>query len=79
VTDPDEAHCRFLLKYVTRDEVNILDRGTGGILEIRNAIANYGEPSPLFGFLKYRRRNILIKYVPEGCSRLIQGKYTLRS
>ena len=69
------AHCRFLLKYVTRDEVDVLGRGSGGILEIRNAIASYDEPSPLFGFLKYRRRNVLIKYVPEGCSRLIQGAY----
>ncbi|OBT62277.1 hypothetical protein VE03_08579 [Pseudogymnoascus sp. 23342-1-I1] len=67
----------FLLKYVTRDEVDVLGRGSGGILEIRNAIASYDEPSPLFGFLKYRRRNVLIKYVPEGCSRLIQARVTV--
>jgi hypothetical protein len=42
-------------------------------LEIRNAIASYEEPSPLFGFLRYRRRNVVIKYVPEDCSRLVQG------
>lgn len=66
--------CRFLLKYATRDEVDILDRGTGGILEIRRAIAAYEEPSPLYGFLKYRRRNVVIKYVPEGVSRLVQGR-----
>ncbi len=64
---------RFLLKYISRDEVDLLGRGNGGILEIRNAIAQYEELSPLFGFLRYRRRNVLIKYVPEGCSRLIQG------
>lgn len=40
---------------------------------MRNGIANYEETSPLYGFLKYRRRNVIIKYVPEGCSRLIQG------
>lgn len=62
---------------MTRDEVDVLGRGSGGILEIRNAIASYDEPSPLFGFLKYRRRNVLIKFVPEGCSRLIQGAYRL--
>ncbi|KFY32886.1 hypothetical protein V495_08640 [Pseudogymnoascus sp. VKM F-4514 (FW-929)] len=67
----------FLLKYVTRDEVDVLGRGSGGILEIRNAIASYDEPSPLFGFLKYRRRNVLIKFVPEGCSRLIQARVTV--
>lgn len=64
---------RFLLKYVLRDEVDLFERGNGGIVEVRNAIAHYEEDSPLFGFLRYRRRNVLIKYVPEGCSRLIQG------
>lgn len=66
--------CRFLLKYATRDEIELLGRGNGGIVEIRNAIASYEEPSPLFGFLRYRRRNVVIKYVPEDCSRLVQGK-----
>jgi len=63
----------FLLKYASRDEVELLGKGTGGIVEIRNAIAQYEESSPLFGFLRYRRRSVLIKYVPENCSRLIQG------
>lgn len=64
---------RFLLKYATRDEVQILSQGDGGIAEMRNSIASYDETSPLYGFLKYRRRNVIIKYMPEGCSRLIQG------
>ena len=67
--------CRFLLKYATRDEIELLGRGNGGIVEIRNAIASYEEPSPLFGFLRYRRRNVVIKYVPEDCSRLVQGEF----
>lgn len=66
---------RFLLKYISRDEVELLGRGNGGIVEIRNAIAQFEEPSPLFGFLRYRRRNVVIKYVPEECSRLVQGKW----
>lgn len=65
---------RFLLKYASRDEVGLLGRGNGGIPEIRNAIAEYEETSPLYGFLRYRRRNVLIKYLPEDCSRLIQGR-----
>lgn len=64
---------RFLLKYASRDEVELLGRGNGGIVEIRNNIAQYEEKSPLYGFLRYRRRNVIIKYLPEGCSRLIQG------
>ena len=66
---------RFLLKYVARDQVELLGRGNGGIVEIRNAISQYEEPlAPLFGFLRYRRRNVVIKYVPEECSRLVQGE-----
>lgn len=65
---------RFLLKYASRDEIEMLGRGNGGIVEIRNAISEYDETSPLYGFLRYRRRNVLIKYLPEDCSRLIQGR-----
>jgi hypothetical protein len=50
-----------------------LERGNGGIVEIRSAIAQYEEASPLLGFLRYRRRSVLIRYVPEGCSRLVKG------
>jgi len=68
---------RFLLKYISRDEVELLGKGNGGIVEIRNAIAQYDEPAAaLFGFLRYRRRNVVIKYVPEECSRLVQGERT---
>ena len=67
-------HSRFLLKYTSRDEIGLLGRGNGGIVEIRNAISQYEDPSPLFGFLRYRRRNVIIKYVPEECSRLVQGE-----
>ena len=42
--------------------------------EARNALAAYAEASPLYGLLMYRRRRILIKYIPEGTSRLLQGE-----
>ncbi|KAI1346612.1 hypothetical protein F5Y01DRAFT_297495 [Xylaria sp. FL0043] len=64
----------FLLKYASRDEVDILDTGTGGISDIRNAIAEYKDPSPLYGFLRYRRRSVIVKYIPDNCSRLIQAR-----
>ncbi|KAH6658124.1 hypothetical protein BKA67DRAFT_533298 [Truncatella angustata] len=67
----------FLLKYASRDEVDVYSRGTGGIVEMRNAIANYEESSPLYGFLKYRRRNVILKFQPDGCSRLIQARATV--
>lgn len=41
--------------------------------EVRNVIANYPENSPLYGFLQYRRRKVVIRYMPESLSRLVQG------
>lgn len=41
--------------------------------EVRNAIDNYNETSPLYGFLHYRRRKVILRYMPEGLSRLILG------
>ncbi|KAF4454744.1 hypothetical protein F53441_2822 [Fusarium austroafricanum] len=64
----------FLLKYASRDEVELLGRGSGGVVEVRNNVAAYEETSPLYGFLRYRRRNVIIKYLPEDCSRLIQAR-----
>ncbi|KAK1634781.1 hypothetical protein BDP81DRAFT_396036 [Colletotrichum phormii] len=71
----------FLLKYASRDDVELLGRGNGGIVEIRNNIAQFEndneDHSPLFGFLRYRRRNVIIKYLPEDCSRLVQARVTV--
>ncbi|KAI2621849.1 hypothetical protein GGS21DRAFT_377227 [Xylaria nigripes] len=64
----------FLLKYASRHEIDILDSGCGGIADIRGAIEKYNEPSPLYGFLRYRRKSVIIKYMPEDCSRLIQAR-----
>ncbi|KAK4177462.1 hypothetical protein QBC36DRAFT_130997 [Triangularia setosa] len=72
-----EAGGWFLLKYASRDEVELLGQGTGGIVEIRNNIAEYTEKSPLYGYLRYRRRNVIIKYLPEDCSRLVQARVTV--
>ncbi|RHZ52218.1 putative GPI-anchored cell surface glycoprotein [Aspergillus thermomutatus] len=72
-----EAGGWFLLRYVSRDEVNLLDRGTGGVPDVRSAIDSYEEISPLYGFLQYRRRKVVLSYLPEGLSRLIQGTSTL--
>ncbi|KAG5935562.1 hypothetical protein E4U53_000411 [Claviceps sorghi] len=69
-----EAGGWFLLQYEGRDEIQVLSRGNGGIAEVRNAIAEYEETSPLYGFLKYRRRSVIIKYLPEHCTRIIQAR-----
>ncbi|KAA8634049.1 hypothetical protein SMACR_01871 [Sordaria macrospora] len=67
----------FLLKYASRDELELLGQGTGGIVEVRNAIAEYEDKSPLYGYMRYRRRNVILKYLPEGCSRLVQARVTV--
>ncbi|EEQ90046.1 GPI-anchored cell surface glycoprotein [Blastomyces dermatitidis ER-3] len=73
-----EAGGWFLVKYVSRDTVALLARGSGGVTEIRITIDGYEETSPLYGFLQYRRRKIILKYVPEGISRLIQARITVQ-
>ena len=64
---------RFLLKYNTRDEVGLLQRGKSGVAEAQEAVNGYEEESPLYGFIHYRRRKVVLKYVPEGTSRLLLG------
>ena len=51
----------------------ILGQGIGGVPEMRNTISAFEEQSPLYGFLQYRRRKVVIKYMPDGLSRLLQG------
>ena len=64
---------RFLLEYTSRDQVGLFEKGCGGLPEVQEAVQKYQEQSPLFGFIQYRRRKVLLRYVPEGTSRLLQG------
>ncbi|KAF1829119.1 hypothetical protein BDW02DRAFT_634699 [Decorospora gaudefroyi] len=72
-----EAGGWFLLRYTSRDAVQVLTRGTGGAGEARTAVAQYEDKSPLYGLLLYRRRKVLVKYVPEGTSRLLQARVSV--
>ncbi|KAG9758720.1 hypothetical protein KCU73_g3756, partial [Aureobasidium melanogenum] len=69
-----EAGGWLLVKYISRDEVALLGYGNAGLSEARNAILQYEELSPLYGLVVYRRRKVLVKYVPEGTSRLLQAR-----
>ena len=51
----------------------MLGSGKAGFSEAREAVAKYEEESPLFGLVVYKRKKALLKYVPEGTSRLLQG------
>ncbi|KKK17733.1 hypothetical protein ARAM_001356 [Aspergillus rambellii] len=73
-----EAGGWFLLRYTSRDEVALLDRGTGGVPDVRNAIEGYEESSPLYGFLQYRRRKVVLSYLPEDLSRLVRARTTVQ-
>ncbi|KAI4112148.1 MAG: hypothetical protein LQ339_000156 [Xanthoria mediterranea] len=64
----------FLLKYATRDEVTLLNRGSGGVVDIRDTVAQYDDQSPLYGFVHYRRRKVILKYIPDGTSRLLRAR-----
>ncbi|KAF4307970.1 hypothetical protein GTA08_BOTSDO04073 [Botryosphaeria dothidea] len=72
-----EAGGWFLLKYASRDAVEIFNFGAGGLSEARAAVLEYEDKSPLYGFLLFRRRKVLLKYVPEGTSRLLQARVTV--
>ncbi|MCJ1474885.1 hypothetical protein MMC13_003545 [Lambiella insularis] len=67
----------LLLRYVTRDEIDLLNAGTGGYTEARDAVTQYEEKSPLYGLVQYRRKQVLLKYLPEGTSRLLQARVTV--
>ncbi|KAL3434909.1 hypothetical protein BDV09DRAFT_84572 [Aspergillus tetrazonus] len=73
-----EAGGWFLLRYVSRDEIALHERGTGGVPDVRNAIENYEECSPLYGFLQYRRRKVVLSYLPEDLSRLVRARTTVQ-
>ena len=45
------------------------------MVEAQEAVNGYEEESPLYGFIHYRRRKVVLKYVPEGTSRLLLGTY----
>jgi hypothetical protein len=68
---------RLLLKYSSRDSIDLLGRGRGGVQDARLAIANYEENTPLYGVIFYRRRKVLIKYVPENTSRVYLGMHEM--
>ncbi|KAL5598679.1 hypothetical protein BROUX41_003408 [Berkeleyomyces rouxiae] len=64
----------FLVKYASRDEVELHGSGSGSDPEIRAAVASYKDPSPLYGLLNYRDHKIILKYQPDDCSRLVQAR-----
>jgi hypothetical protein len=66
---------RLLLKYVSRDKLDLLGQGTGGIVEVRMTIAGYEDVSPLYGFMRYRNRSIIVKYLPDECGSLARGEF----
>ena len=54
--------------------MDLLEKGNGGLAELEEVVNRFGEQSPLYGFIHYRRRKVILKYIPEGTSRLLQGE-----
>ena len=54
--------------------MGLLGKGSGGLAELQEAVNRYEEQSPLYGFIQYRRRKVILKYIPEGTSRMLQGE-----
>ncbi|KIV92920.1 hypothetical protein PV10_04178 [Exophiala mesophila] len=73
-----EAGGWYLLRYTNRDTVELLKRGSGGVQDVRGVIQQYEEKSPLYGLVQYRRKKIILKYVPDGTSRLLQVRLTVQ-
>ncbi|RPB29846.1 hypothetical protein L211DRAFT_844760 [Terfezia boudieri ATCC MYA-4762] len=63
-----------LLKYASRDEVELLAKGTNGATEMREKITEEPDDSPLYGFIRHRRRSIIVHYVPEATSRVLKAR-----
>ncbi|KAJ6261901.1 hypothetical protein Dda_2700 [Drechslerella dactyloides] len=64
----------FLMKYETRDDIALLGKGASAVKEMRELISEQQDDSPIYGFIRYRRRNILIKLVPENTSRVLKAR-----
>ena len=54
--------------------MGLLGKGSGGLAELEEAVNRYEEQSPLYGFIQYRRRKVILRYIPEGTSRILQGE-----
>jgi len=65
---------RFMMKYSSRDDIELLGTGGSSVREMRELAYTEPNDSPLYAFVRYRRRNILIKLVPEGTSRVLKGE-----
>ncbi|KAI9816757.1 MAG: hypothetical protein M1827_001402 [Pycnora praestabilis] len=72
-----EAGGWLLLKYCSRDRVELLNHGTGGVAEAREAVSYFRDISPLYGFIHYRSWKVVLKYIPEGTSRLLQARVSV--
>ncbi|KAI5807060.1 hypothetical protein EDC01DRAFT_11747 [Geopyxis carbonaria] len=64
----------FWIKYTSRDEVELLTRGNNGAEEMRAIAVDQPDDSPLYGFIRFRRRSVLVKLIPEGTSRVLKAR-----
>ena len=51
-----------------------MTKGGDGAEGMRAVVMREPEDSPLYGFIRFRRRSVLVKYVPEATSRVLKGE-----
>lgn len=54
--------------------MELLTKGGDGAEGMRAVVMREPEDSPLYGFIRFRRRSVLVKYVPEATSRVLKGE-----
>jgi hypothetical protein len=65
------ADNRLVLGYSSRSTLSLRGQGIG-LPELRLILAS--EKEVLFGFLRFRRRGIVLQYTHPECSRVVKGK-----
>ena len=64
------VNCRVVLGYSSRSTLSLRAQGIG-LPELRKQLED--EKEVLFGFLRFRRRGIVLQYTHPDCSRVVKG------
>ena len=67
------GNCRVVLGYSSRSTLSLRAQGIG-LPELRKELEE--EKEVLFGFLRFRRRGIVLQYTHPDCSRVVKGAFS---
>lgn len=69
-TTSDHVDYRVILSYTSRSALSLKAQGIG-LPDLRKQLED--EDEVLFGFLRFRRRGIVLQYTNPDCSRVVKG------